>query len=194
MSAFEFFFSLYGLILGLSVAAIATGVASVFEHRRDVRVGYLTPLLAVFVSLDIASFWENAWSAFRGLPFSYGLLIFGMAVAIVYFVAASLVFPRDVAAAADLDVHFWRNKRAVLLLTTLANALALAMILLTRPADADGEKLAMTFAVTGGLYLAMILPAAFSRRAWLVALLVGGHAAIYLFLAVATFTIEGPTT
>ena len=72
MSAFEFFFSFYGLLLGLSVAAIATGVATVIHHRRRVQIGWLTPTLATFVALDIASFWGSAWTNFKEMPFSYG--------------------------------------------------------------------------------------------------------------------------
>ena len=56
MSALEFVFSFYGLRLGLSVAAIATGVATVIQHRRRVQIGWLTPTLAKFLALDIASF------------------------------------------------------------------------------------------------------------------------------------------
>ena len=36
MSAFEFFFSFCGLLLGLSVAAIATGLALAIQSRRTI--------------------------------------------------------------------------------------------------------------------------------------------------------------
>lgn len=61
MGTFEFFFSFYGLVLGLSVAVIATGLATSIQHRAQVRMGWLTPMLALFVCLDIVSFWSNAW-------------------------------------------------------------------------------------------------------------------------------------
>lgn len=59
MSAFEFFFSFYGLVLGLSVAVIATGVARAFKHRKTVKIGWKTPMLALFVAFDIATFWTR---------------------------------------------------------------------------------------------------------------------------------------
>ncbi|HEX8470538.1 MAG TPA: hypothetical protein VF633_05450, partial [Brevundimonas sp.] len=68
MSAFEFFFSFYGLVLGLSVAALATGAARAVKHRKTVRIGWLTTMLAVFVALDIATFWDAAWVNFREVP------------------------------------------------------------------------------------------------------------------------------
>lgn len=36
MSAFEFFFSFCGLLLGLSVAALATGLALAVQNRRTI--------------------------------------------------------------------------------------------------------------------------------------------------------------
>ncbi|WP_167309524.1 hypothetical protein [Brevundimonas naejangsanensis] len=56
LNAFEFFFSFYGLVLGLSVAVTATGLATAIQHRKKIQIGWLTPLLALFVCLDIASF------------------------------------------------------------------------------------------------------------------------------------------
>ena len=43
MSAFEFFFSFYGLLLGLSVAAVVGGFANVLHERHRIRFGWLTP-------------------------------------------------------------------------------------------------------------------------------------------------------
>jgi len=106
LSPFEFFFSFYGLLLGLSVAVLATGAARAFKHRRTRPVGWLTPLLAVFVALDIATFLEAAWVNYRALPVSYGLLVGGLVVAVVYFIAAALVFPDDSDRPAPLDEHF----------------------------------------------------------------------------------------
>ena len=45
MSAFEFFFSFYGLILGLSVAELLGGFARTLNRNPRPRFGLLTPLL-----------------------------------------------------------------------------------------------------------------------------------------------------
>ena len=128
MSAFEFFFSFYGLLLGLSLAVIATGAATAIQHRHKIRIGRLTPLLAVFVALDVASFWDFAWTTFRDVPFSYGLLVASLAVAVVYFIAASLVFPHQIEDGMSLDDHFWANRKVALLLTTAANVRTLGLV------------------------------------------------------------------
>lgn len=186
MSPFEFFFSFYGLILGLSVSVIATGFATVIQHRRTVCIGGLTPLLATFLALDIASFWEVAWTSFRDLPFSYGLLVAGMVIALVYFIAASLVFPHRIEDGMSLDEHFWANKRPTLLLMIAANTLLVLATMALVQGTPRGQALTLNYGMTWLLYVALILPAALSRRRAVVTALIGLHTAIYLALAVIT--------
>ncbi|MGE0740702.1 MAG: hypothetical protein AB7O98_05105 [Hyphomonadaceae bacterium] len=123
MSAFEFFFSFYGLLLGFSVAELVGGFARVLHERRSVRFGVLTPLLAVFVAADIATFWVQAWTLFRNAPFNFALLILSLVVASVFYVAATLVFPRDVKTSPNLDDHFWAQRGLILLCVLGANVL-----------------------------------------------------------------------
>ncbi|KQW80900.1 hypothetical protein [Brevundimonas sp. Root1279] len=189
MSAFEFFFSFYGLLLGLSLAVIATGAATAIQHRRKLRIGWLTPLLAVFVALDVASFWDFAWSTFRETPFSYGLLVASLVVAVVYFIAASLVFPHQIEEGMSLDDHFFANKRIVLLLTTAANALAVlvaAPIILSKP---DGLMLALNAGSAVLMYVALVVPAALIRSTKVFAILTGIHIVLYLMSAIATAAV-----
>lgn len=191
MSAFEFFFSFYGLLLGLSVAVIATGVATAIQHRKRIRIGWLTPLLALFVGLDIASFWDFAWTMYRDVPFSYGLLIIGLAIALIYFIAASLVFPHAIEDDLSLDDHFWANKKLILLLTTAANLgalLAALPVMLSMPA---AQLLIANYAVTFGVYAVLVIPAAFTRNKTVFATLMWIHIAVYL--AIGALSAAFPT-
>ncbi|OYW22827.1 MAG: hypothetical protein B7Z43_05625 [Sphingomonas sp. 12-62-6] len=65
MSDFEFIFALFGLLLGLSLAEVLAGLARAIEAKliqgAAVKIGWLTPLLAAFVLLDLLSFWQAAW-------------------------------------------------------------------------------------------------------------------------------------
>lgn len=184
VSAFEFFFSFYGLVLGLSVAVIATGLATAIQHRKKIRIGWLTPLLALFVGLDIASFWDSAWVNFRHLPFSYGLLIAGLAIALVYFIAASLVFPHDLDDGQSLDDHFWANKKVVLLLTIVANLLGSAVVLIASLGREGGMVIVWGTLPALALYVVLVAPAAFAKRSRLFAILTGLHVVIYLLMAI----------
>lgn len=183
MSAFEFYFSFYGLALGLSVAVIATGLATAIQHRKTIRIGWLTLLLALFVGLDIATFWDAAWHAFRDSPFSYGMLVVGLAIALVYFIAASLVFPHQITDGQDLDDHFWANKKIVLLLTVAANTLMVAVSIMQIIGQPKALMLIANYAVAYPLYLILIVPAALTRSKKVFAALVGLHVLIYLIIA-----------
>ena len=76
MSDFEFVFALYSLLLGLSMVELLGGLGRAIEVRFAAEaaadaeagkgkfaIGWLTPLLAVFVMLDLLSFWRAAWVA-----------------------------------------------------------------------------------------------------------------------------------
>lgn len=184
MSAFEFFFSFYGLLLGLSVGVLATGTARAFKHRKAQPVGWLTPLLAMFVALDVATFWESAWVNYRALPFSYGLLIGGMVVAATYFIAAALVFPDDSDPKAPLDEHFWANKRAILGLLILANLLGVCGQLAVNMTRENGVVLAINYALNLAIYVVLVGGAALTKRRWLFGALIGLHTALYVAIAV----------
>ena len=82
----------------------------------------------------------------------------------------------------NLDAHFWTNKRAVLLLLMLAN---LFMGIATIVFDTPKGGLALTLAAYATIlvYPILVLPAALTRRAWLFALTMGLHIALYLCLA-----------
>lgn len=125
MSAFEFFFSFYGLLLGLSVAELVGGLSRLLHERHRVRFGWLTPLLALFVVLEVATFWTSAWALYRPAPYNHALLILGLVTTTTFFIAASATFPRLVAEGVedkvDLDRHFWAQRRLVLTCILIAN-------------------------------------------------------------------------
>jgi len=146
VSAFEFFFSFYGLLLGLSVAELVGGFARVLHERQRVRFGWLTPLLAVFVAMDVATFWAQAWVIFRGAPFSLSLLFAGLVVAATFYVAASVTFPRVTAEGVsdriDLDEHFWAHRRLVFTCVLAANAIIAALFAILASLNAGFAELA----------------------------------------------------
>src|SRR3954449_3991752 len=121
MTPFEFVFTLIGLLLGFSLVEVLSGLAKTLNARASTRIGWLTPLLGVFVILDVTSFWGIIWHIRDILP--PVMLTLGAAVLFTsaYYVAASLVFPEDPAAHPDLDAHYWRHKRQVMGLVFLVS-------------------------------------------------------------------------
>ncbi|RYG16235.1 MAG: hypothetical protein EON96_09130 [Caulobacteraceae bacterium] len=145
MSAFEFFFSFYGLLLGLSVAALVGGFAGVLHERQRIRFGWLTPLLAVFVAVDIATFWNQAWVIFRGAPFNLSLLVMSLVIAATFYVAASITFPRVSSEGVerfDLNEHFWAHRRMVLTCVMLANLIVAVLVFLLAQVDEGFARVA----------------------------------------------------
>ena len=153
MSPFEFFFSFYGLLLGFSVAELVGGFARLLHQRRGIRFGYLTPMLAIFVAVDIATFWNQAWLIFRFAPFSFALLVLGLVIASVFYVAAALVFPRDLRAGESLDEHFWAHRRLVLLGVLAANWMAGGLLITLTLLTGEFSRLELGAAFWGGLAL-----------------------------------------
>src|SRR5689334_20748531 len=113
MDAFNFAFSLFAIILGLSLVEVLTGFARALKRRRVVHLGWLTPLLALFVMLDLTSFWESSWAARRFLSPQYGILLIGLLVSGLYYLAASLIFPAEFGDRKDFDAHYMQHRRQV---------------------------------------------------------------------------------
>ena len=131
MTIFEFVFSLYSLLFGLALAQVFGGFGNTLQERHKIRVGWLTPLLGLFVILDLTSFWEIGWQM-RGLTRPYFLfLICCVLVAGIYYLAARLVFPRNFAEWPDFDDYYFRHKQWVyggILLCNLAAAAGLLAV------------------------------------------------------------------
>lgn len=121
MTDFEFVFLLYALILGLSMVELLTGLGKAMEYKfareaehKNFTIGYLTPLLAGFVMLDLISFWLFAWGIREQIEVSSATVTLVIAFASSYYLAARLVFPTVPSGFTDLDDHFYRVRRVVL--------------------------------------------------------------------------------
>ena len=122
----------------MSVATLVGGFARVMHERERIRFGWLTPMLAVFVAIDITTFWNQAWIIFRGAPFNIAILVTGLAIAATFYVAASVTFPRVSAEGAgrlDLDEHFWKNRRLVFACIMTANLIVAVLFCALAAAD-----------------------------------------------------------
>jgi hypothetical protein len=136
----------------------------VVHERRAVKLGKLTPLLAIFVAIDIATFWNQAWVFLRDAPFNFSLLILGLVVASIFYVAATLVFPREVKAGDELDEHFWRHKRLVLISVMVANLAMASVFFLVGGLTGQLVKPPMGIIIGLVFFSALTLATALSQR------------------------------
>lgn len=114
MSTFEFVFSLYGLLLGLSLAEVLGGFARAMRAHRTVPVGLQSPLLGLIVMLDLTAFWLLAWGIRDALAPTYRTLVIGLLISGLYYLAATMIFPQEGQAGTGLDDHYRRVKPKVL--------------------------------------------------------------------------------
>ena len=126
MSAFDFAFTLFGLLLGLSLAELFGGFARTLRARRRIRIGFLTPLLALLMVIDLVSFWVGAWNDRASISVSFPTLLFGAAIAGLYYMAAALVFPDEIREWRDLDDYYLTQKLWVVLAIQASNWLVIA--------------------------------------------------------------------
>ena len=126
MSAFDFTFTLFGLLLGLSLAELFGGLAKAMRARRRIRIGWLSLLLALLMIVDLISFWVGAWSDRGSITVTFPTLLFGAAIAGLYYMAAALVFPENVDEWRDLDDYYFTQKLWVVLAIQVSNWLVIA--------------------------------------------------------------------
>ena len=140
MSAFEFAFTLFGLVLGLAMAEVLAGFVRVLKARskapdetQRIRIGWLTPAIAVVVVYDLITSWLMAWQAREMIPITLMTLLGGTLATAIYYVAASLVWPDEPAEWPDLDAWFDRHKGQIGGAIVLANVGFTTVDLLTGP-------------------------------------------------------------
>lgn len=115
-------------MLGLSVVEILSGFARLAHNRSGVKVGVLVPMLAVLMLLDLANFWINAYERLQTYQLSYSILVISLVISSLYYVAASVVFPRDFSAEPDFDQVYFRHRRLVIGILVGAGILAFELL------------------------------------------------------------------
>lgn len=176
MTQFELVFALFGLLIGLAIAEVLSGFARAVRLRRSrkaVRVGWLTPLLGLFVILDLLTFWVVAYGARDQLGADSLTLVCVLAIVGTYYLAAALIFPEDPDEWPDFDDHYDRQNRAViggLLAANLGSAagqIALEAVRPTPEAQMPSDAAMIADGVTGLAILALLIVLLFikGRRA-----------------------------
>jgi hypothetical protein len=129
MSNFEFVFSLFGLLLGLALAEVLGGFGTAIQHRRTVRIGWLTPLLGALVALDVTSFWMVAWNVRDLVPAHFVSLLGGLTIIGLYYLIARIAFPDDPDDWPDYDAYYFEHRKLVLGGAMLCNLIAIMVLL-----------------------------------------------------------------
>lgn len=124
MGAFEYYFSFFTLIIGLAVAAVARGFGTMWQSRRSAPVGYLTPLLAAFLLLDLSRFWLGLWTRQEIATMGPIALASVLCVALPYVFVTTIMFPSDPADWTSLDEYYASCSRTLFLALLFAKVSA----------------------------------------------------------------------
>jgi hypothetical protein len=182
MGPFDFVFTLFGLLLGFTLVQLLSGFVRMIkasnaepaEDAQAVRLGWLTPLLGLFVLLDITSYWSNIWNVRALIPMGLDVLFGVLLLVSIYYFAASLVFPDRPMDYPQLDRWFWLHRRKVLGCIFVVN---LAWIALAKSLGPPLRGLTATILIQVAYFLPLAI-AALSRNAKVV----GGSLVVLILL------------
>lgn len=113
MTPFQSYYSFFTLLIGLAVAAVARGFGTLWQTRQRTRVGYLTPLLAAFLLLDMSRFWLALWARQEIAPLGPVALASILCVTLPYVFVTTIIFPDDVAEWQSLDDYYDAHSRVI---------------------------------------------------------------------------------
>jgi hypothetical protein len=156
MTAFEFIFPLFGLLVGLTYTEMLAGLARALKSSRQVKIGWLVPLLGVLILINLTMFWYGAWQMRHVAVPTSGALLMTLLVGGTYYLAASLVFPNVEDNVADLDDYFFRIRRQSLLAIAFCNLLGLGLV-----AGNAGWAMQPIWWIVNSIFLIVLLAAAF---------------------------------
>ena len=130
MTNFEFVFSLFGLLLGLALAEVLGGFGTAIQHRRKIRIGWLTPLLGTPGRPRRYQLLDGGLEWYRELvPAHYVSLLGGLVIIGLYYMIARITFPDDVDEWPDYDAYYFEHRKWVLGGAMLCNFIAIAVLL-----------------------------------------------------------------
>lgn len=168
MDKFEFFFSFYGLLLGLAAAEILSSLGAYVRSRQLRTIEVRSALLALLTFIVICSTWMEAWWMRDTFQVSFASMLPPIAVATAYYLAAVVVLPKEESAYDDMDVYLAHRKNFVVCMLIVAEVFVLLMFLpvsaeqlRTTPALFWLQTVPLTVAIFGA-YLFLLL--AGSRR------------------------------
>ena len=113
MDRFAFFFGFYGLLLGLAVTELLNGLGSLARAGELKRLGAQSALLALLLLIVLCDTWIDAWASLRNVPLNFSGLWAPILLALLYYLAAAITFPKNPAEWRTLDEYFDKRKSLV---------------------------------------------------------------------------------
>ncbi|MGO4739004.1 hypothetical protein AB4099_20830 [Bosea sp. 2KB_26] len=100
-----------GMIIGLGITRMLTGIAGFIQHPDRYRVSMLHMLWVGSILLELVLFWWWEFGLSRIATWSFSVYIFLIGYAIVLYLLAALLFPDNVAEYAGYEDFFINRRR-----------------------------------------------------------------------------------
>lgn len=100
-----------GMIIGLGITRMLTGIAGFIQHPDRYRVSMLHMLWVGSILLELVLFWWWEFGLSRIHNWSFGVYIFLIGYAIVLYLLSALLFPDNVAEYAGYEDFFINRRR-----------------------------------------------------------------------------------
>jgi|SRR6478735_4181782 len=100
-----------GMIIGLGITRMLTGIAGFIQHPDRYRVSMLHMLWVGSILLELVLFWWWEFGLSRIPNWSFGVYIFLIGYAIVLYLLSALLFPDNVAEYAGYEDFFINRRR-----------------------------------------------------------------------------------
>lgn len=155
LSTFEFLFSLYGLMLGFCIAEIAAGFSRTYDKRKTQPIGWLAPLLAASLIVDLVSFWYGAWFL-RTAELKFWLALVAAIIGLIYYFAATQVFPREGSTLSNSD-HVMAHRKPIVLAVITANLIMFVPANIYNSVTTGGGGLLTVGNVATGVYVVLLI-------------------------------------
>jgi hypothetical protein len=120
---FSFFFGFYGLILGFAATELLSGFAGFVRARALRLIEAQTALIGIFTFLAICATWIDAWDTLQAVSLDFAGLWAPILIATCYYLAATVIFPREASEFDRLALYFSERKRFVVAMLLAADLL-----------------------------------------------------------------------
>jgi hypothetical protein len=112
MTAFELFFGLTSIILGLALTHLANSFQFLLRRGREVRWAVEPMLQAVLILMIVVFVWADQWENRNAAAFSIGQSLLQILKLLAVYVAAASVLPEpNESANADLHAYYLASHR-----------------------------------------------------------------------------------
>ncbi|WP_291679968.1 hypothetical protein [Bosea sp. (in: a-proteobacteria)] len=100
-----------GMVIGLAIARLLTGIARLIQHPKRYRVSLIHLLWVFSLLVELALFWWWEFALSRLPSLTFGTFIFLIVYALTLFLLCALLFPEDLDEYADYEDYFLNRRR-----------------------------------------------------------------------------------